>query len=189
MTTLATYIRDQAFTRLTSGSISANWKSTRKFPLPTVQQDQLPVLSVFLLSENMEPDGDENVSVPRFISTVNLAMSVLESADKPDTADGALDPLVDLIEDTLLQDPSFVSLTDANGNALIESFPEIRRSYSFPQQGEAYFIEVRLVLSIKFRCFFEPKAPNALTEVDVDTKPFDGSVQSGTYTTSITLPQ
>lgn len=189
MSTISTYIRDQAFQRLTTGVIGANWASSRKVPLPTVQGDQLPCLAVYLLSEQMDPDGDANVGPPRYLSTMHLGISVIDSADKPDVIDGNLDALVDLIENTLLQDITFVSLQDTNGNYLIESFAQIRRSFAFPQQSESYMIEARLDISIQYRCFFEPIAPNKLTDVDVDTQPFDGTVQQPTYTTDIVLPQ
>lgn len=186
MTTLATYIRDQAYARLTVGSIAANWKSTAKLPIPTVQGDQLPRLAVFLVRETLNPDGDGNVSVPRFISDVTIGISVLDEAEKPSSLDGSLDAVVDLIEDTLLQDISFVSLKDDNGNAVIESFEQIQRSFSFPQNGEMYYAEARLQIIIRYRCYFEPVATTPLKDIDVHVSPFDGTAQSGELVSTIT---
>lgn len=189
MSQLATYIRDQAYNRLTSGNIAVNWKSQRKIPLPTLQSEQLPALAVYVQSETMNPDGDDNVSVPSYIVDAVLSISVFDSAEKPEVLAGALDPLVDLIEDTLLQDITFVSLKDANGTFVIESFPQIRRSYSYPQAGESYYMEARLSLTVRFRAQFIPVTPTPLTDVMVDVQPFDQTVQSPNYVSDIVLPQ
>ncbi|WP_024340987.1 hypothetical protein [Bradyrhizobium japonicum] len=185
MTTLATFIRDEAFRRLTVGTIAANWTSTAKLPIPTVQSDQLPRLAVYLVREIMNTDGDGNVSVPRFISDVTLGISVLDEAEKPSSLDGSLDTLIDLIEDTLLQDISFVSLKDADGRAVIESFEQIQRSFNFPQLGESYYAEARLQMTVRYRCYFEPVATTPLAEVDVHVSTFDDAATSGQLITTI----
>lgn len=189
MSTIATYIRNQAYARLTTGAISSNWVSTHKSPIPTRQGDQLPALGVYLMGEVLTPDGDANVSVPRFVSDVVLGISVLHLAENPEALDGKLDTLVDLIEDTLLQDISFVSLKGEDGKDVIESFPQIQRRYSYPQNGESYYAEVRLQITVRFRCYFEPKATTPLTEVDVHVSPFDNTAQSGEYSLAIPLEQ
>jgi hypothetical protein len=142
------------------------------------------------MRETMQPDGDDNVSVPRYISDAVLGISVMDSGDKPTVIDGEIDPLVDLIEDTLLQDPSFVCLKWTDGQPLIESFPSIVRTYSFPQSSETYLIEARLLLTVRFRCYFEPLAPNPLTNVVVTVVPTKGTVLPDDQSTlDIELPQ
>jgi hypothetical protein len=142
------------------------------------------------MRETMQPDGDDNVSVPRYISDAVIGVSIFDSGDKPEVVDGNIDPLVDLIEDTLLKDISFVSLTWTDGSPLVESFPSIVRSYSFPQSGETYFIEVRLQITVRFRCYFEPIAPNPLTDVVVTVVPTQGTTLPNDQSTmDIQLPQ
>jgi hypothetical protein len=189
VSTIATYIRDQAYKRLTVGPIAGNWEKTRKLPIPTLSDQDLPCLSVFMIRENMEADGDETVGPPRFVCNMVLGISIFDSALKPDVLDGKLDTLVDLIEDTLLQDITFVSMKWTDGQQLLEGFPSIQRTNHYPQNGESYLMEARIAMTIKYRVFFEPIAPNAFTEVDVHAAPFDGTIDSGEFTTSIDLPQ
>jgi len=184
VTTLSTYIRDQAYNRLTVGSIKDNWRSSRKFPVPTLQSDLLPCLSVYLMQEDLNPDGDDNVSVPRYIADAILGLSIFDETTDPEVIDGNVDVLADLIEETLLTDISFVSLKDSTGAPLIESFPRLSRRYHFPSQGEKYFVECRLQLTVRYRCYFAPPTPTALTSVDVTSTP----VPTGAVVPNIIIP-
>lgn len=191
MSTLATYIRDQTYQRLTTGPINNNWKTSRKVPVPTLQQDQLPSLAVYIMREQIDANGDANVvGVTNYMNQLTLGISVFESADKAELLDGAMDPLVDLIENTLLQDITYVNLRWTDGTTqIIEAFPTITRLYSFPNNGEFYLMECRLQITVEFRSQYLPITPTALTDVDVTVEPFDGSVQSGNYVSDIVLPQ
>jgi hypothetical protein len=128
MSTTATYIRDQIVKRI---SPLYPWKSVRKVPTVTTQNDQFPRLGVYLVRENENPDGDANVGVPRYLDDTVIAISVMDNLSKPEVLEGAVDAMIDNIKNTLLQDYTFVSLADANGTIFLDSIPNMSRSYSF----------------------------------------------------------
>lgn len=185
MSSISTYIRDAMFTRINT---LYPWKSTRKAPAPTLQVSDVTALGVFLLRETMNPDGDANTGPPRYIVDAFISVAVVDLATDPEVLEGSVDAKIDNIRDTLLRDHTFIDLRWTDGSAIIDSIPSITRTYQFPTNGEAYFLECRLQFQVRYFCYFDPIAPNALLEVDVDTQPFDGTV-SPAYTTSIPLPQ
>lgn len=139
----------------------------------------------------MRANGDPNVvGVGNYLNSLSLGISVFESADKAENLDGAMDPLVDLIENTLLEDITFVNLryTD-NITPVIEAFPSITRAYAYPNNGEFYLMECRLLITIEFRSMYLPITPNPFTDVEVTVQPFDGTVQQPNYVEDISLPQ
>lgn len=177
---LALQIRDGAYTRILAAFPEFKKEGrARRTPLKPIQVEQTPALGVFLVRETMNPDGDAAVGPPRFVSDVIIGISVVANAAKPEVADGWLDGLVDSIEDTLFRDPTFVGLLDiVSGKPIIEGFSQVVRSYEYPKDGEAYFIEVRLQITCRYRCYFDPNAPNALTEVAVTAQPFGAGTSS-----------
>lgn len=185
MTSIATYIRDQALSRIQKANL-AQWKSVRKTPFPTLQPDQVTGLGVFILRETMNADGDANVSAPRYISDVVIGISVIDNASSPAVLEGSVDTLIANILDTLLTDPTFVSLKDATGNFLTDSVPLIVRQYSFPTNGETYYLECRLQMTIRYFVNFPPNTPIALTDVMVTPSP---QPSNGTAIMDIPLPQ
>jgi hypothetical protein len=175
--TIASYIRDAAYGRLLN---VAAWKSTRKVPIPPLQGiDQCPALGAFILRENMTPNGDANVGPPRYIADAVIAFSVMDALSKPEVLGGSVDTMIDLIQDRLLKDGTFIDLRTPTGDRVIDSIPNIARTYNFPNSGETYFLECRLQLTFRYFCFFDPLAPNLLRDVAVDVRPNNNPVPVG----------
>jgi hypothetical protein len=169
MTSLTLQIRDAAYDRIVK---KFDFKSTRKIPMTPLQPDQVPGLGVFFVSEDMGPDGDENVATPRYISDVVIGISVLDTASKEDVLEGSIDKTGSHILDLLLRDPTFLGLLDTESKQpIIESVPRIRRSHQVQKNGEAYYLELRLEMTFRYRCYFPPYAPNELLEIDVTAQP------------------
>jgi hypothetical protein len=167
---LTLQIRDGAYDRIVKAF--KPFKSVRKIPMTPVQPDQVPALGVFFVNEDMGPDGDDNVATPRFISDVVIGISVLDTATKSDVLEGSIDKVGSAILDTLLCDPTFLDLRDVTTNQpIIESIPRIKRSHSVQKNGEAYYLELQLQMTFRYRCYFEPVAPNLLTTVAVTVQP------------------
>ncbi|MGY3278129.1 hypothetical protein [Bradyrhizobium sp. S3.7.6] len=167
-TTPAVYIRDQIVSRIQA---LYEWKSVRKVPTITTQSDQFPRLGVYLIRENESQDGDANVGVPRYIDDAVIGISIMHTLTDPAVLDGAVDDMIDNIKNTLMQDYTFVSLKDANGDFMLDSIPNISRSYSFPNNGESYVIEGRLQMTFRFNVKYDPIFPNLLRKVMVDVRP------------------
>lgn len=176
MTTIATYIRDAAYQRLLK---IAPWNSTRTVPIPPLQANLLPALGVFITRESMSPDGDSNVGPPRYISDAIISFTVTDLASKADVLAGSVDDKIDLIQDTLLCDSTFIDLRDQTGEPVLDSIPNVTRTYNFPSQGETLFLEARVQMTFRFRCFFEPAAPNLLRTVMVTVQPNGEPVPGG----------
>lgn len=185
MSSISNYIRDAMFDRIRT---LYPWKVTRKAPSPTLQIGDVPALGVFLLRETMNPDGDANVGPPRYIVDAFISVAVIDNATDPQVLEGSLDAKVDAIRDALLKDHTFIDLRWTDNEPVIDSIPNITRTYQFPNNGETYYIECRLQFQVRYYCYFDPIAPNALLEVDVNTQPFDGTTVNS-YTTNIPLPQ
>jgi hypothetical protein len=179
VSTLATQIRDAAYDRLSNLS---SFKSFRKTPIPTLSADMLPALGVFLMRETMNPDGDANTVNPRFLVDAVISFMVQDLASKPEVMEGSVDVMVDLIENTILSDSTFLDLRDAASNQpIIEGVSQVTRTYSFPKDGETYFMECRLQMNFQFRCFFEPVAPNLLTSIVYTINPSGSAPGSPGY--------
>ncbi len=177
MSTIATMIRDAAFTRLLG---IFDWKSTRKIPVLPVQASMMPCLGAFVLRESYSPLGDANVGPPSYIVDAMLGFSVTDLSSDSDVLEGSIDTKIDLILNTLLCDGTFIDLRDENGNPVIDSIGSITRTYNYPSEGETNFCECRLQMTFRFFCYFEPNAPNLLRDVVVDVKGDGAQLSDGT---------
>jgi hypothetical protein len=173
VSTLATQIRDATFSRIVAAMPTA-FKSTRKIPFPTLSPDMLPALGVYLLREQMSPDGQDNHSVPRYMVDAVISVMLIDLANDPAVLEGAIDNTLDLIENTLLSDYTFLDLRDsATNQPIIESVPMISRMYQFPRDAESYYIEARLQMTFRFRCKFPQAMLTDLNEIDVTVQQGD----------------
>lgn len=165
MTTEATQIRDAIFTRL---SRLAGYKKFRKTPVPQLQRNQLPALSVYTPTEDWSPP--EEIAFqgePRFINHATISISVMRGFDDPVVLEGLIDADMDAIENTLLTDATFIGGEDQ----LIEGIVRIQRRRAYPLDGEAYFAELRLDITFQFQTFWPPVVPDAFTSVKVSIEP------------------
>jgi hypothetical protein len=173
VSTLATQIRDAMFSRIVAAMPTA-FKTTRKIPFPTLEPDMIPALGVYLLREQMSPDGDDNDGPPRYMVDAVIGIMLIDLAADPGVLEGKVDDKIDLIENTLLSDYTFLDLRDsATNQPIIESVPQISRTYQFPRDGESYYVEARLQMTFRFRCKFPPVLLHDLNEIDVDVRQGD----------------
>jgi hypothetical protein len=157
--------------RIIAAFPAGTFLSTRKLPFPTIQADQLPGLGVYLLREQMSPDGDDNVGPPRYMVDAVISVMIIDLASDPSVLEGSIDSKIDQVEETLLTDYTFLDLREsATDQPIIESVPQITRTYQFPRDGDRYYIEARLQMTFRFRCKFPPKLINDLHEIDVDVR-------------------
>lgn len=180
---LPAQIRDAVFTRIKAAF--KDFKVTRRSPLLPVQNDQLPGLGVFLAEDSDTPDGDLNVGPPRFISDAVIAISVIEDAPKSEATRRKIEARMNRIKNVLFTDPSFIALTTRDGTPLLEGIARVRRTFSFPQQGETFYAEGRLHIVCRFRCNYPPVTPNDFALLNVSGPAAPGS---GEITSQVTLP-
>jgi hypothetical protein len=163
-------IRDAARERLRAASaFTANplaitkW---RKSPLRQIQPADLPVGSVYFLSEGANADGDENAGVPEFKNEVTLGISVAVAISDDDERQDALDAAFTIVMSTLLNDGTFV--------VLVEGTPRYDRQHAeglAGANGETPYSEMRLRITFTFRTVWSPVATTPLEQVNVTTQP------------------
>jgi hypothetical protein len=103
--TQAVLIRDAIFDRLET---FRPYAKTRKTPVPQLQPDQLPALSVFVLSGRAVCDGEGNLGAPRLNWSDTIGISVARGFNDTVLLEGQLDDEADAIIERLLTDPQFV---------------------------------------------------------------------------------
>ena len=163
MTTIATQIRDAIFTRV---STLTGYTKFQREPVPNIAPADVPVVTVFILSENLTPDGDPNAGAPKFEAIATIAVSVLRGFSDPVTLDGQIDVDLDAIENLLLSDPTFVGW-GPHVPVPFESVMGIRRQRIYHKDAEAYFIEARLEFQFLNRVYYPPNITTGLTEITV----------------------
>lgn len=165
MITQATLIRNAVLTRVRS---MVGWGSTAQSPIGTQQPDKLPFCGVYLLREDMRPDGEGNVAEPRFIHSAVIGLSIVAKGGAADALDDGIDDWIDDILTLLLQDTTFVGF--GNGR-LFEEISDVKRSRVFPGEGETYFAEGRLEITFEFRTFWPPLVVDDLNKIRMTVRP------------------
>jgi hypothetical protein len=151
-------IREAALDRISRLKVAGRpMASVRRVPLVAIQPDGLPCLSVIILSEKSAQDG--NVTIPQFVDTLELGISLILMASGPDYLDGSLDGFAEDVKDVLFKDTSFLQL--------FEYVTQVSREYNYPRDGETYMAELRMRIYFTWRRRFEPLAVYPLTMVDV----------------------
>ena len=166
MSSDATLIREAIISRLST--LPGYVGSIRRQPVPQIQPADLPQLSVVIKSERLSPDGDANAGDLRFIGDITITISDVRGFAKQPELDAAQDDALDAIETTLFNDGTF---TKMGPEALFEAVTSISRTRNFPQQGEAYFAELRLEVTFEKRVEFPAIVTDALRHVVVTAPP------------------
>ena len=156
-------IRNSIMSRLSSMTVnSVSLASTRVVPILTMQPDQLPALSVFIIKEDAAMDG--NTSIPQFKVSLELMLALTVMSSDPVFIDGSLDQFAAAVYNILLTDPTFL--------AQFEYVEKITREFAFKKEGESYIAEIGIRLTVSYRSRYEPLAPNSLTLIDIQSTEF-----------------
>lgn len=162
MTTYATAIRDAIYDRV---SLLPGYTFQRQ-PIPTLSEEDLPTLTVWIVNESLVPDGDANAAEPKFEATSTIAVSVVRGLQDPSVLDGQIDADVDVIEELLLTDPTFVNHSPDNP-AAFESVRGITRRRVYPPHGDTFLCELRLEFQFFNRISYPPVVTDDLATVAV----------------------
>jgi hypothetical protein len=165
MTSAAIRLREAVIERLSLASVFEPFGKIRRTIMPQAQPDDMPLLSVFIMGERSIRDGE---GYPQFETTITIACSVVRGFDDPAVLDGIIDEDVNLIENTLLTDPSFII---KGPDAYFESIESMTRRRLYPQGGETYFSELRLEMEFLTRVDFRPVVPDDYRKTVVTTRP------------------
>ncbi|MET3969100.1 hypothetical protein [Bradyrhizobium sp. S3.9.1] len=141
----------------------STFKTYRQTPMLQVQPGDLPILAVHLLRERREPDGQPNQTVPKFVHNLTLGFSgaVHVETDKQEDIH-ALEGWMSTLDDILLSDPNFVRLT--------EGVLAMDRVGQYAKVGETTLFEIRIEMNLQFRSDFQPRVPDELKVVHIETQ-------------------
>lgn len=170
MTTYATSIRDAIYDRV---KLLPGYTFQRQ-PVPTLEEEDLPQLTVWIIGETLSPDGDSNAGEPRFEATTTIAVSVVRGLQDPAVLDGQIDADVDVIEELLLTDPTFINHSTANP-AAFESIRGITRRREYPKHGDTWLCELRLEFQFFNRISYPPVISDNFATLDVNAKVVEGN--------------
>lgn len=186
MSTAATRIRDAIFARLETLKADSDFTTVRIMPVAMLQPEHLPALTVSLLSERMSAQGDDNAGEPRFDSDVTIGVSVVRGQATPPDLDALTDEDVDVIEQLLLRDPTFVRFgedtsfasDDPRRDPFFEAVTGVTRRRSYPQSGETYFVEVRLEMTFRVTVDFPPLLPDDFRTIALKARPLGSTADT-----------
>lgn len=163
--TAAISLRDAIYAKLAT---YGEYTTRRKVPVPQLQVEQLPALSIFILTGRDTPDGDGNAGPIALVNEDTIAISVARGFEDPVSLEGALHTELDDIKTRLLTDADF---TKMGSGALFEAITAVNRRWVFPQQGEAYFAEMRIEITFVTREVFEPVVDDDLDGITLKGRP------------------
>ena len=166
-------IRDAILTLLAP---MPGYAKVRKVVQRQLQPEETPCITVFRGEETMNHDGDPNVGEPRFMHEAIFHVTVMRGFEDPMVLDGRADDDMDAILEILLCNQALV--------AMAEGILSIRKSTAWPQIGDAYYVELRLEITMRYRSFWEPVVPNDFRTMSVMV----GADPKTSFPQIITLP-
>lgn len=156
-------IRAQAVARL----LPIEALGGRVYPgrLIPLRADALPACCVYTLRNSARREGA--LTQPTFLDTCTLAVELYVRASSTDCED-EIDDLVEQVENSLLQDPTF------KRDCGIEHFDGIETNYKAAQKGDGDYIAAQLAFDIQFRTTFPPNNATAdFKGINLALKPID----------------
>jgi len=133
----------------------------RRTPALTIQPDDLPCLSVYLLRDRETPIGDYNVLEPRFYQRAHLGISGMILASNVDQQLQLLASKVMATRIALYTDPAFIRL--------ISGFESSDTKLVFGRVGELPVAEYQMELVIVFEAIWPPYVPDDFLRIHLET--------------------
>lgn len=152
----------------------------RKTKMLAVQKQHLPYLGVYIVDDQMAPDGDANAGEPRLNHTLRIGYSVMVENNDPDVAEQQLDAALKRIQ-AVLCNAHLMNVWDTfdielgfgtPDNTRIESITRATRRHSFGTGGlnnETAWAELQYEQTCFYRENFPPVITDDLMEIDVTT--------------------
>jgi len=182
-------IRDMLLDKLVAAPFFAGF-IVRKIRMLQYMPHQLPFLGAYIVTEDMEPDGDWNTGDIRFIHTLKLGFSVAVINNDPVASEAKLDAAFWTIMNTLWRDPYLMNMIDTSAypggvgnpdNTRIEGVSRGYRRHVWGNSGlnnETPIGELQYEASLKYRTEWEPIIPDDLSEIGVRTGVKSGDTQA-----------
>jgi len=121
-----------------------------------VQPYEVPYIGVYLMPEQMNYEGDWNVTEPHYSNDFDIGLSVIMFNNAGDDLEIELDNAFDLITKGLLCDQTFMSFAAEHK---IEGVKKIDRSHQFGTVGSSNQMpigELRMTWTFAYHTYFSP---------------------------------
>jgi len=168
-------IRDSIFAVLVTLPFFQGWKSRRCKMLP-VQPENLPYLGVYIVDEDMRPDGDLNAGDIRFSHSLRLGFSVVIANNDPVAAELKLDASFWAIMNGVWRNDGLTNLliSGMEDNTRIEGVARGSRKHIWGNAGlnnETPIAEMQYIATVFYRSQFAPIITDDLLLINVETVP------------------
>jgi hypothetical protein len=146
-----------------------------------VQASLLPYLGIYLIDENMGPDGDADIGDIRFSHTLRIGFSAIIANNNQDQAHQTLDKAYTRIMYRLWADPGIMNVLSTynihdksqnQGDVKIESIVRGQRKHNFGMAtgaNETPFAELQYNVSLFFRSTWDPVITDELESIYLRT--------------------
>jgi len=177
-------IRDALFAKTVLLPFFQGFFSRRSKQLP-VQNQQIPYLGVYIVAEDMTPDGDANAGQIRFIHRLQIGWQVIIDNNDPVAAETKLDAAFWAIMNGLWRDPRLTNFieSDMPDDTRIEAVDRGRRVHVWGPpglNGELPYGELQYVATIVYRAEYGPVITDDLLRIHQESVPTsDGTVPDG----------
>lgn len=182
-------IRDSFFAKCVVLPFFLNFTARRSVQLPIWQQ-HIPYLGVYIVNEDMGPDGDANAGEIRFIHRLQIGFQVIIENNDPVAAELKLDQAFWAIMNGLWRDPDLMNFinSDMPDNVRVEAVERGRRTHEWGSSGlnnEKPSGELRYTATVLYRAEYGARVTDDFLHMhqetvplkDDDTAPAVGEVQ------------
>jgi hypothetical protein len=165
MTLLHATIRDRAVQLLTGATIAGPYVvSSSDIAKPVGDQ---PYVFIYVMSDRGvgKPSG-----MPRFLSTLTLALQCVVSGPELRTVEQDLDALAEQVVNGLLCNPAFIGMLDGNGARVFEAITNLEMVPRFSGEGDRHIGTMHIALGIQYHDVYQPTLGPPLTTIGVTVK-------------------
>jgi hypothetical protein len=175
-------IRDAMFAKTVQLAFFQGFTARRSKQLP-VGTYQLPFLGVFIIGEDMLPDGDANAGEIRFTHKLRIGWQVMIENNDPVASELILDQAFWAIMNGLWRDPDLMNFihSDMPDDTRVEAIERGTRSHEWGAGGlnnETPYGELEYIATVIYRAEYSPIITDELLDIHVETVPLadDGTV-------------
>jgi len=169
-------IRDALFAKAVQLPFFQGWVARRSKQLQIQPPQDIPYLGVYIIEEQMGPDGDANAGDIRFVHSLRIGFQVIILNNDPVKSELKLDAAFWALMNGLWRDPKLTNFinSDMPDNTRIEGVTRGNRTHHWGSGGldnELPYGELQYDAWISYRTNFAPIITDDLNRIHVETVP------------------
>jgi hypothetical protein len=175
-------IRDALFAKVVQLPFFQGFKARRSKQLP-IQEPLLPYLGVYIIGEEMPPDGDWNAGDIRFTHDLHIGFQVIIENNDPVAAELKLDEAFWAIMNGLWPDPDLMNFlnTDMPDNTRVEGVVRGTRKHDWDSisANQQPIGELEYIPTLRYRTEWFPQNFPDLLRIHEETVPITDNYANG----------